>query len=422
LPNHHHNHPYHHSCLLQTYTAEQSEEAKKLTALALAHHRLHLPSYECDFVHHQLAHIAGELPLHPSSQWSMERFARYLLALIKNQARVQASAMGQYAMHTTSLFAEAKSPDDYLTIGSHLGSIDLRRSYDELLELSDITAYTTTGEIQVHLLGKGNVDKAVSDDVWLSLHDMYVDGSLQFSTSEVYIDLWDRYLEASGLEVNSRQQKLAALQGWSSWAAQEQGLNQQQLQLCSGPSKQVLIHKRASVGGTRFRIEELDYTQGSHRQKPTVASYMLMIINRSAADGDDGQQEDYVEYELGRAQAFLEVMPPGCSSDEDKQQVVQLKWLRVPEPSFTTRSRLPMVVLDRYQNHPADGFLACLYPLTGVEPCPVALGPIDSLHDVPTPIRLAGPGYPPRNYIPHTVPGSADDVEYCSSVEYAAQR
>lgn len=80
-----------------------------------------------------------------------------------------------------------------------------------------------------------------------------------------------------------------------------------------------------------------------------------------------------------------------------------------------------MVVLDGYQSHPADGFLACLYQLTGVEPCPVALGPIDSLHDVPTPIRLAGQGYPPRNHIPHTVPGSADDVEYCSSVEYAAQ-
>lgn len=57
---------------------------------------------------HQLYHLADELPLHPSSQWAMERMARHFLALAKNPARVQASIMWQYAAHTSSLFAEAK--------------------------------------------------------------------------------------------------------------------------------------------------------------------------------------------------------------------------------------------------------------------------------------------------------------------------
>jgi hypothetical protein len=55
----------------------------------------------------------------------MERMARHFLALAKNPARLQASIAQQWSAHTSSMFAEAKSPDDYISMGCTVGSIDL---------------------------------------------------------------------------------------------------------------------------------------------------------------------------------------------------------------------------------------------------------------------------------------------------------
>lgn len=135
---------------------------------------------------------------------------------------------------------------------------------------------------------------------------------------------------------------------------------------------------------------------------------MMLRINR----------RDSYEFELARAVVFIEALAPGCDSNDDKHQVASVKWPKVPEPSFTTRSKLPLVVLDRYQTHPTDGFLPCLYPMNEVEPCAVALGPVDSLHDGPNPIWIMGSR---KNYTQRAVGGTADDKKYCTDVEYALQ-
>ena len=61
----------------------------------------------------------------------------------------------------------------------------------------------------------------------------------------------------------------------------------------------------------------------------------------------------------------------------------------VPWPSHTLGSELPMVVLDKYQAVDSQaGFQPCVWPLIMVEPCPVALGPLDSRHKHHIPDRL----------------------------------
>ncbi len=48
----------------------------------------------------------------------------------------------------------------------------------------------------------------------------------------------------------------------------------------------------------------------------------------------------------------------------------------------------------------------------------MALGPVDSLHDVPNPIWIMGSR---NNYTQRAVGGTADDKKYCTDVEYALQ-
>lgn len=105
------------------------------------------------------------------------------------------------------------------------------------------------------LHGKATKYKA-SDDVRLNLHDLYLNGSLEFSTQERYIELWGMYTE--GKEVGGdRASKLGALQDWPAWAAAQGSLSEADKVLCQGPRSMMVSYNRATIAGTRFRSSDL---------------------------------------------------------------------------------------------------------------------------------------------------------------------
>ncbi len=97
-----------------------------------------------------------------------------------------------------------------------------------------------------------------------------------------------------------------------------------------------------------------------------------------------------VHYEVGRAKGFFSHRPPGCIVGQTDGVIhfVEAKWLAVAEPSFTERSNLFIVVLDKTDDHyrgddsAGDGLIDRCWPVLGLELRPLGLVPLDSKHDV----------------------------------------
>lgn len=106
-------------------------------------------------------------------------------------------------------------------------------------------------------------------------------------------------------------------------------------------------------------------------------------------------------YEAVRLQQFWEVMPPGCNLPEalvdsrTATRVAEVKWCLVPQPGWTERSKLPMVVHSEYLQHSdmPEHWLDACQKLENIVPAPLMLGPLDERHDAPsnvTALRCSG--------------------------------
>ncbi len=126
---------------------------------------------------------------------------------------------------------------------------------------------------------------AASNEVVLSVHELIINGTLTFTTCEDYQQLWQLYCasetfppEVEGANISTRRQ---LLDGWSTWAAQQDDITEAQLELAAGPFGKeavIKIRTRATVSGVHFRSSELDVTGKDKRQKPSVSSYFVARV------------------------------------------------------------------------------------------------------------------------------------------------
>lgn len=346
----------------KTFIRADIEAAPQMMSVALCKLAMALPSFNFNYIYHQVLEAATALPCHATAAWGCETYNR--------TERVMATRNYRRPDATVAVQVQAKTAENNFLLRNHQLKIPA---------CPPKTVYNLSMDRRI-ILRKATNAPALSDDQKAQLLDYY---SLHAPGLRELLTMFEEDGGQSILAERSPRKKLHIWEEAKRWFdmvtpwrdARKPWWDRRRL--------------RGELEFDKWRYLDIDWT---YKRYMKCAIGPLQLHSRECDRSKtrslflsevwnevDGQLQ--LSYKVARAYGFLEVKQPGSTTE--KLVFIDRRVLIQPEPSKTVRSGLPLVIMDNSFNGPYDFSAHSLWAATSVDPTDIFIAPVDALYDLP---------------------------------------